>query len=64
MGKRIAVLGTGAIGSSVAAVMNRAGFDVWLLIDPWPEHVEAMRSKWLHISMPEGDLDLKVRPLR
>jgi len=28
MGKRIAVLGTGAIGSSVGADMTRAGFDV------------------------------------
>ena len=62
MGKRIAVLGTGAIGSSVGADMTRAGFDVYL-IDQWPEHVETMRSKGLHISMPEGDLDIKVRAL-
>jgi 2-dehydropantoate 2-reductase len=62
MGKRIAVLGTGAIGSSVGADMTRAGHDVWL-VDQWPEHVEVMRSKGLHITMPEGDLDIKVRAL-
>ena len=42
--------------------MTRAGHDVWL-IDQWPEHVEVMKSKGLHITMPEGDLDLKVRAL-
>ena len=57
MGKRIAVLGTGAIGSSVGADLTRAGQDVWL-IDQWPEHVEVMRSKGLHIAMSEGDLDI------
>ena len=62
MGKRIAVLGTGAIGSSVGADLTRAGHDVWL-IDQWPEHVEVMRSKGLHVTMPEGDLDIKVRAL-
>ena len=43
MGKRIAVLGAGAIGSSVGADMTRAGHDV-ALIDQWPAHVEAMIS--------------------
>jgi 2-dehydropantoate 2-reductase len=62
MGKRIAVLGTGAIGSSVGADLTRAGQNVWL-IDQWPEHVEAMKSKGLHITMPEGDQDTKVRAL-
>jgi 2-dehydropantoate 2-reductase len=62
MGKRIAVLGTGAIGSSVGADLTRAGQDV-CLIDQWPEHVDAMKSKGLHITMPEGDLDIKVRAL-
>ena len=54
MAKRIAVLGTGAIGSSVRADMTRAGHDV-CLIDQWPEHVEVMKSKGLHVTMPEGN---------
>ena len=62
MAKRIAVLGTGAIGSSVGADITRAGHDV-CLIDQWPEHVEVMKSKGLHVTMPEGDLDIKVRAL-
>ena len=62
MGKSIAVLGAGAIGSSVGADLTRAGQDVYL-IDQWPEHVEAMRGQGLHVAMPEGDLDLKVRAL-
>ncbi len=62
MGKRIAVLGTGAIGSAVGADMTRAGEDVWL-IDQWPEHIEAMKTRGLHVTMPEGDLNVKVRAL-
>jgi len=61
-GKKIAVLGTGAIGSSVASELTRTGQDVWL-IDQWPAHVEAMKSNGLHIKMPEGDLRVKVRAM-
>jgi len=43
MNKTIAVLGTGAIGSSVGADLTKAGHDV-VLIDQWPAHVEAMRK--------------------
>ena len=39
--KKIAVLGTGANGSCVAADLTNAGLDV-VLIDQWPEHVEAI----------------------
>jgi 2-dehydropantoate 2-reductase len=55
MGKRIAVLGTGAIGSSVGADLTRAGYDA-VLIDQWPAHVEAMKSKGVRISMPDEEL--------
>lgn len=62
MSKRIAVLGAGAIGASVGADMTRAGHDVHL-IDQWPEHVEAMRSAGLAVSMPEGDITVAVKAL-
>ena len=62
MGKRIAVLGTGAIGSSVGSELTRAGEDVWL-IDQWPAHVEAMKQKGLLIQKADGDLHVKVRAL-
>lgn len=49
MGKRIAYLGVGAVGGYVAGHLTRAGYDV-TLIDPWPEHVEAMRRNGLQVS--------------
>ena len=59
---RIAVLGAGAIGSSVGADFTEAGEDVWL-VDQWPAHVEAMRSTGLRVVMPDHDLQVKVRSL-
>jgi 2-dehydropantoate 2-reductase len=49
MGARIAIMGTGAVGGYAGAHMARAGEDV-TFIDPWPEHVEAMRGKGLNIT--------------
>jgi 2-dehydropantoate 2-reductase len=48
-GKRIAVVGAGAIGGYVGGYLARAGYDV-TLIDPWPEHVEAIRRDGLEIT--------------
>ena len=62
MSKRIAVLGAGAIGSSVGADLSEAGEDV-LLLDQWPAHVEAMRTGGLRVVMPGKDLRMKVRAL-
>lgn len=58
--KKIAVLGTGANGSCVAADLTNAGLDV-VLIDQWPEHVEAMRAKGLHITLKQGEVHADVR---
>ena len=60
MNKRIAVLGTGANGASIAADLTKAGLDV-VLIDQWPEHVEAMRNNGIRIEMPEDTLEVPVR---
>ncbi len=49
MGKRIVFVGAGAIGGYVGGHLTRAGHDV-TLIDPWPEHVERMRSHGLELS--------------
>lgn len=49
MHKRIVFVGAGAIGGYVGGHMTRAGHDV-TLIDPWPEHVERMRSHGLELS--------------
>ena len=60
MNKKIAVLGTGANGSCVAADLAGAGLDV-VLIDQWPAHVEAMRAEGLRIKLPEEERHVSVR---
>ncbi|MFL2655013.1 MAG: ketopantoate reductase family protein [Alphaproteobacteria bacterium] len=59
MSKKIAILGTGANGASIAADLTIAKLDV-VLIDQWPEHVEAMRTNGLTIEMPERTLHTYV----
>jgi 2-dehydropantoate 2-reductase len=56
---RIAVVSAGAIGSSIAADLTEANLDV-TIIDQWPAHVEAMRSKGLRITMPDRVLHVDV----
>lgn len=50
MNKNIAVLGIGAIGSSVGADLTKAGYNV-MLIEQWPAHVEAMKASGLHVTI-------------
>ncbi len=49
MKKRIAVVGSGAVGGYLGGHLARTGNDV-TLIDPWPEHVEAIRKHGLKLS--------------
>jgi 2-dehydropantoate 2-reductase len=49
MGKRIAVVGAGAVGGYLGGHLARTGNDV-TLIDPWPEHIEAIRRHGLKLS--------------
>ncbi|MGD8195342.1 ketopantoate reductase family protein [Herbiconiux sp. P18] len=49
---RIAFVGTGANGASIAADLTRAGLDV-TLIEQWPAHVAAMRANGLTVVMPD-----------
>lgn len=58
--KKIAVLGSGANGSGIGADLTKAGHDV-VLIDQWPEHVQAMRERGLRIEMPDEVLEQPVR---
>ncbi|MEO7727897.1 MAG: 2-dehydropantoate 2-reductase N-terminal domain-containing protein [Burkholderiales bacterium] len=62
MGSKIAVVGAGAIGSSVSADLTRAGLDV-TVIDQWPAQVEAMQAHGLRIQMPDQELKVPVRAL-
>ena len=54
------MLGAGANGASIGADLTKAGLDV-VLIDQWPEHVQAMRTHGLRIEMPGETLQLPVR---
>ena len=49
MAPRIAVVGAGAVGGYVGSGLAGAGHDV-TLIDPWPEHVEAIRAGGMQLS--------------
>jgi 2-dehydropantoate 2-reductase len=46
MNKRIVVVGAGAIGGYTCGNLAKNGYDV-TLIDPWPEHIEAIRKDGL-----------------
>jgi 2-dehydropantoate 2-reductase len=48
MGKRIAIVGAGALGGYVGGYLAHHGEDV-TLIDMWPEHLEAIRSRGLEL---------------
>jgi len=60
MSKKIAVLGSGANGASIGADLTKAGHEV-VLIDQWPEHVQAMRQRGIRIEMPGATLEQGVR---
>ncbi|MFT7475631.1 MAG: 2-dehydropantoate 2-reductase, partial [Verrucomicrobiales bacterium] len=56
---KIAVVAAGAIGGSIAADLTEAGLDV-TVIDQWPAHVDAMRTRGIRISMPDRELTVDV----
>ncbi len=60
--RKIAVLGAGAIGSSVGADLTVAGHDV-TIVDQWPAQVEAIKSDGLHIRMTDAEVRVPVRAL-
>ena len=61
-GPRVAFLGTGAQGASIAADFAAAGVDV-TFIDQWPAHVEAIREKGITVNLPTRTFNVKVNAL-
>jgi 2-dehydropantoate 2-reductase len=57
---KIAVVGVGAMGSVYAGLLGSAGHEVWA-IDPWREHVDAIREHGLRVEGASGD---RVVPIR
>ena len=49
MTRKIAIVGTGAVGGYTGAHMVQAGEDV-TFIDPWPAHVEHMQKHGLRVT--------------
>ncbi len=56
---RVAIVGAGAIGSSMAALLVRSGQDVTLV--GRPEQVAAIRAEGLRVEGPGGSLTLQMR---
>ncbi len=64
MGRKIAIVGAGAVGGYAGAHMVQAGEDV-TFIDPWPEHVEHMKKHGLRVThaMNVPEFSVPVRAL-
>jgi len=56
---RIAIVGTGAMGSVYAALFASAGHEVWA-IDRWREHIDAIREKGLRVEGASGDRTVRI----
>ena len=61
-GPRIAFLGTGAQGASIAADFALAGLNV-TFIDQWPDHIEAIRKNGITVNLPTRTINAKVKAL-
>ncbi len=61
-GPRIAFLGTGAQGASIAADFAMAGLDV-TFIDQWPDHIEAIRKNGITVNLPARQINVAVPAL-
>jgi 2-dehydropantoate 2-reductase len=56
---KIAIVGTGAMGSVYAGLFASAGHEVWA-IDRWKEHVDAMRVEGLRLEGASGERTVRV----
>jgi 2-dehydropantoate 2-reductase len=61
MTKRIAIVGAGALGGYVGGSLAHLGHDV-TLIDPWPQHVEAIRARGLELDGLTPEEKFTARP--
>src|SRR5262245_13340711 len=56
---KIAIVGTGAMGSVYAALLGAAGPEIWA-IDSWQTHVDAMRANGLKLEGASGDRTVRL----
>src|ERR1700681_1365695 len=59
MGRKIVIVGAGAVGGYAGAHMVQAGEDV-TFIDPWPEHIEHMRKHGLRVTHAKDIAEFSV----
>src|SRR4030043_1463057 len=57
---KMCILGSGALGSSIGAVLTEAGLEVYL-IDTWAEHVNAMNRQGLKLREDSSERIVEVR---
>lgn len=62
MGKHIVFVGAGAVGGYVGAHLARAGEDI-ALVDPWPEHVNAINRDGMCLGGSQGDHVVRVKAM-
>ena len=56
---KIAIVGTGAMGSVYAALLASAGHEIWA-VDRWREHIDAIRARGLRLEGASGDRTVKM----
>jgi len=56
---KVAIVGAGAMGSVYAGLLADAGNEVWA-VDPWEEHVAAIRAGGLRVEGASGDRTVRV----
>src|SRR5438067_1857882 len=59
---RIAFVGGGAMGSYVGGRMALAGIDV-TVIDPWGEHIDAIKRDGIVLSGTQGTANVRLKAL-
>lgn len=59
---RVCIVGAGGVGGYVGAHLTKNGVDT-VLVDAWPEHVEAMRKQGLKVTGMCGHVETPVRAL-
>jgi 2-dehydropantoate 2-reductase len=57
---KIAIVGTGAMGSVYAGLLASAGNEVWA-VDRWREHVDAIRERGLRLEGASGDRVVRIQ---
>jgi 2-dehydropantoate 2-reductase len=62
MTQRIAIMGAGAIGASIAAYLIRLGHDI-TVIDQWAAHIEAMKQKGLALTDLKETFTVPIKAL-